>query len=199
MRSISLVSPILKVGARDEMLQTCNGVVSMNEITHLVEVWSLHFNKVFKFVREDLEDTMIESLAKCSRNAKMFDCKRASLSTWVRLIVSHTFYDVFRRSDENTISLDDVFGLVACWGDSNYTADHNARYAWVERELNKLPQEKRAVMKKYLDETSVADIAKEFGYTTGKVSMMVHHVTEKLRQDLKLQAASGLDIDAPAA
>ena len=198
MKKLPFEPQILKGSKRDEMLQTCNGVVGVNQLAIFVEAWGQHYNKIFHLIREDFEDILILSLTKCCRYAHKFDCEKGSLSTWVKVIVFHTLYDAWKGADKDTVLIGDLEYVVADPVADCGNSGHDNRYAWVENELEKLPNEKKDVMKMYLDEVGVGEIAKTLGYTPSKVSMMVYHVTDKLRAEYQRQVATGLDADLAA-
>lgn len=133
------------------------------------------------------EDLTQETFLKMIRSMDRFDpCGSASFGTWLITIAKNCYIDHLRR---NRVHLADIAELPIEGGES--VADEVERRLEYERVLRAMetlpPEQALAIRLKYVEDMTLAQIARRFGVEPKTVKSRIHDGTVKLRKKLNVK------------
>lgn len=131
---------------------------------------------------QDVEDLTSEIFEYCYRQFHTFDPKKASIRTWLYVIVNSR-YKNYLRSRRCFEDIEDYMEFTA--SDEmpmEQAAELECERALLARALERLPQSQREiVIQKYFLEKSAAEIAKELGMTQVNVRVQLHRAIQQMK------------------
>lgn len=157
------------------------------------EVYNDFYIKVFHYVKkrvlsqQDAEDLTQEVFTACYRNFDSFDPQKASVGTWVYVVMKNRLKNYYRDRKE-ALSLDDEEGMPELPGDT-----YVEQSVLLEEErrillgaLDQLSQRERTiVVERYFHNRTSADIAGRLNMTDVNVRVTLKRSLEKLRKHLE--------------
>lgn len=132
---------------------------------------------------QDVEDLTSEIFEYCYRQFHTFDPKKASIRTWLYVIVNSR-YKNYLRSRRCFEDIEDYMEFMA----SDETPMEQAAELECERELlaralERLPQRQREiVIRKYFLEQNASEIAREFGMTQVNVRVQLYRAIQQMKR-----------------
>ncbi len=110
----------------------------------------------------------------------------SSLLTWLWSIATNEALNLIRkRGRENTVSLDDVEGILSSSAEGSTWFDGDAATVKLQNAILKLPDKQRAVFNmKYFEEMSYEEMSAATGTSVGALKASYHHAVKKIEQFL---------------
>lgn len=143
--------------------------------------------------RADAEDLVQAALAKTYLNWNRIH-DRAALDGYVHRAIVNTHISWWRRRRVEEYPTDDIPEQAV----EDFTGDNALRDA-VRRALDRLPRRMRAALVlRYFDDMSEAEVADVLGVSVGTVKSTVSRAVAKLRSDAEIQGAFGELVPQPA-
>jgi len=146
------------------------------------DLYEANFERVYAFVvrrvqdRHEAEDVTAEAFQHALANLSRFEWRGVPFSVWLFRIAANAINDRWKRlSRENaaSISEDDL--------DQSHWPDIERR-ASLYRLVDRLPEDQRSVvLKRFVEQKSIRDIAQEFGRSEGAVKQLQFRALESLR------------------
>ena len=175
--------------AGDRNSETTGEERKMSSEKDFSDVYHEYYGKVFRYVRgkitgyHDAEDLTQEIFAACYRNFESFDPEKASVGTWVYVIMNNRLKNYYRDKKEH-VSLDD---------DENFlepAAEEVLEEAILLEEQKRLllealeslsERERQIVMNTYFYKKSSAETAALLQMTAGNVRVVLNRSLSKIR------------------
>ena len=146
------------------------------------DLYEQNFERVYAFVvrrvrdRHDAEDVTAEVFQHALANLGRFEWRGVPFVVWLYRIASNAIADKWRESSRvrpEPVSEDDLDQ--ARWPDIE-------RQATLYQLVNSLPDDQRSVViKRFVEQKSIRDIAQEFGRTEGAIKQLQFRAIESLR------------------
>lgn len=171
----------------------------MSEKLEFSEVYHEYYLKVFRYVRgkitnhHEAEDLTQEIFTACYRNFEHFDPEKASVGTWVYVIMNNRLKNYYRDKKEQD-SLDDD----ACF--LELASDEVLEESVLLEEEKKLlltalaelsERERQIIVNTYFHKKTSAQTAMLLGMTAGNVRVVQNRVLIKIRKYFEAQGYEG--------
>lgn len=131
---------------------------------------------------QDVEDLTSEIFEYCYRQFRTFDPQKASIRTWLYVIVNSR-YKNYLRSRRCYEDIEDYMEFTA--SDEipmEQAAELECERELLARALERLPQRQREiVIQKYFLERNASEIAKELGMTQVNVRVQLHRAIQQMK------------------
>ena len=178
-----MIDKNLKIGDLEMSLATAQ----KGDMRHYRQAFDLMVPPVRKYVYRSLakfnqtaltEDVVQETMIAIHLKLHTYDTAQMAMP-WVYTIARHKTIDMLRRLKMKNVSLDDPVYEETTGSDNDVQAtetrtDLNALLARLE------PPQGDIIRALKVDGASVADLAKQYGFTESKVKVMVHRGLQKL-------------------
>ncbi|MDE7312102.1 MAG: RNA polymerase sigma factor [Eubacterium sp.] len=170
-----------------------NGQKKMNENKDFEQVYNDYYQMILNYINkklssyQDAEDLTQDILAACYRNWNRYDSKKASVKTWIFVIVKNKLKNYY-RDKKQTYSLDDEenpIGLVS----ENLTeevvlfGEYKAVLYEALKSLNDI--DRRIITEQYFFHKSSLETARLLQLEPGNVRVRKNRALEKLRKYFK--------------
>lgn len=144
------------------------------------ELYELHFERVYAYAvrrvrdRAEAEDVTAEVFQRALHNVRKFEWRGTPFVAWLYRIAANEIIDRAKRSARETgmatepaaVEIEDV-----------------ERRAMLFRMVDQLPDAQRdVIVKRFAEQRSIAEIAKEMGRTEGAVKQLQFRALETLRR-----------------
>lgn len=135
---------------------------------------------------DDADDALQNTFLNAWKNIGSFRSE-SSLLTWLWSIATNEALNLLRkRAKENSVSLDDVDGILAASAEGSVWFDGDAAAVRLQNAILKLPEKQRIVFNmKYFEEMTYEQISAVTGTTTGALKASYHHAVKKIEQFLE--------------
>ncbi len=135
---------------------------------------------------DDADDALQNTFLNAWKNIGSFRSE-SSLLTWLWSIATNEALNLLRkRAKENSVSLDDVEGILAASAEGSVWFDGDAAAVRLQNAILKLPEKQRIVFNmKYFEEMTYEQISAVTGTTTGALKASYHHAVKKIEQFLE--------------
>lgn len=161
----------------------------MNEKQSFEQVYNEYYPRVFRHVRgkisiyHEAEDLTQEIFAACYRNYDKFDPEKASVGTWIYVIMNNRLKNYYRDRKES-VSLDDdeSFLELAAEGaleESVLLEEQKRMLMDAIAELSE--RERQIVISMYFKKKTSAETAAELQMTAGNVRVVLNRTLTKIR------------------
>lgn len=135
---------------------------------------------------DDADDALQNTFLNAWKNIGSFRFE-SSLLTWLWSIATNEALNLLRkRARENSVSLDDVEGILSSSAEGSTWFDGDAATVKLQNAILKLPEKQRAVFNmKYYDEMTYEDMSGVTGTSVGALKASYHHAVKKIEQFLE--------------
>lgn len=135
---------------------------------------------------DDADDALQNTFLNAWKNIGSFRSE-SSLLTWLWAIATNEALNLLRkRAKENSVSLDDVEGILATSAEGSTWFDGDAATVKLQNAILKLPEKQRLVFNmKYFEDMTYEEISAVTGTTTGALKASYHHAVKKIEQFLE--------------
>ncbi|MRR20928.1 RNA polymerase sigma factor [bacterium] len=135
---------------------------------------------------DDADDALQNTFLNAWKNLGSFRSE-SSLLTWLWSIATNEALNLLRkRARENSVSLDDVEGILSSSAEGSAWFDGDAATVKLQNAILKLPEKQRAVFNmKYFDEMTYEDMSAVTGTSVGALKASYHHAVKKIEQFLE--------------
>lgn len=135
---------------------------------------------------DDADDALQNTFLNAWKNIGSFRSE-SSLLTWLWSIATNEALNLLRkRAKENSVSLDDIEGILAASAEGSIWFDGDAAAVRLQNAILKLPEKQRIVFNmKYFEEMTYEQISAVTGTTTGALKASYHHAVKKIEQFLE--------------
>ena len=135
---------------------------------------------------DDADDALQNTFLNAWKNIGSFRSE-SSLLTWLWSIATNEALNLLRkRAKENSVSLDDIEGILAASAEGSIWFDGDAAAVRLQNAILKLPEKQRIVFNmKYFEEMTYEQISAVTGTTTGALRASYHHAVKKIEQFLE--------------
>lgn len=135
---------------------------------------------------DDADDALQNTFLNAWKNIGSFRSE-SSLLTWLWSIATNEALNLLRkRAKENSVSLDDIEGILAASAEGSVWFDGDAAAVRLQNAILKLPEKQRIVFNmKYFEEMTYEQISAVTGTTTGALKASYHHAVKKIEQFLE--------------
>ena len=135
---------------------------------------------------DDADDALQNTFLNAWKNLGSFRSE-SSLLTWLWSIATNEALNLLRkRARENSVSLDDVEGILSSSAEGSSWFDGDAATVKLQNAILKLPDKQRAVFNmKYFDEMTYEDMSAVTGTSVGALKASYHHAVKKIEQFLE--------------
>ena len=150
--------------------------------SRFAELYESNFERVYAFIvrrvedRHDAEDLTAEVFQHALANLSRFEWRGVPFAVWLFRIASNALADRWRHNSKQRtepISEDDL--------DDSTWPDIERRAALFQL-VNSLPEDQRSVvLKRFVEQKSIRDIAQELGRSEGAVKQLQFRAIESLR------------------
>ncbi len=164
--------------------------LSLKDEKGFIEVYDLYVEKIYRFIffkisnHEEAEDLTSEVFVKAWQYMQE-NKEIKSISSFLYAIARNKVIDLYRkRSKEQTVCLDDrIDTLRDEKSDITRVIDDKIGFDNINNFLGKLKAEYReALLLRYVDDFSIAEIAEILGKKKGTVRVLIHRALEALRE-----------------
>ena len=155
---------------------------AQNDPNRFAELYESNFERVYAFIvrrvqnRHEAEDLTSEVFQHALANLSRFEWRGVPFSVWLFRIAANAIADRWRQSSRQRpepVSEDDL--------DQSHWHEIERR-ATLFQLVNSLPEDHRSVIvKRFVEQKSVRDIAKELGRSEGAVKQLQFRAIERLR------------------
>jgi RNA polymerase sigma-70 factor, ECF subfamily len=149
------------------------------------ELYEANFDRVYAFVvrrvpsREEAEDLTAEVFHQALASLPSFEWQGTPFAGWLLGIASHLIARRWQRNArEPDVSADEL--------ESIGVPEQTERKAMFSQLVDRLPDDQRyVVLRRFLDQRSIKDIAKELGRSEGAVKQLQFRALENLRDQVR--------------
>lgn len=152
--------------------------------------YETYYGRIVSYLRkrcanpQDAEDLAGECFMYCFRNWEQYDAGKASIVSWLYLIVRSRWKN-YLRDRKITENLDDYEAVLPARGEQE-------RAVWLTRvreetakALRELPeQQRRAVVLRFFSEKTDEEIARSLGISQGNLRVIIHRALRKMEKTL---------------
>lgn len=148
--------------------------------SRFAELYERHFERVYAFVvrrvrdRSEAEDVTSEVFHKALHNVRKFEWRGTPFIAWLYRIAANEIIDRAKRASREAPMTKEP---------SADEIEDVERRALVFRLVDQLPEPQRSVIvKRFAEERSIADIAREMGRSEGAIKQLQFRALETLRR-----------------
>ena len=160
--------------------------------SRFAELYEKNFHRVYAFVlrrvrdRAEAEDITAEVFHEALRSLGRFQWRGAPFSSWLLRIAANTLADRWQRAAKSgSNAMESMNGAEV---DCSVDADAEQR-AILYQLVDRLPPDQRLViLRRFLDQKSVREIAEELGRSEGAVKQLQFRALESLRNKAKVRS-----------
>jgi RNA polymerase sigma-70 factor (ECF subfamily) len=157
--------------------------MTVDERAHFAELYEQNFERVYAFVarrvrgRAEAEDVVSDVFTKALQGIGRYEERGIPFVAWLYRIAANVLYDRARRAGRET-ALEDV--------DEPACVDDVERRALLFRLVDTLPPAQRdVIVKRFAEERSIADVARQLGRSEGAVKQLQLRAIEALRAQVR--------------
>lgn len=153
------------------------------------KVYQEYYGKVFRHVcgkiasHHEAEDLTQEIFTACYRNFDSFDPEKASIGTWVYVIMSNRLKNYYRDKKEY-VSLDDEEGFLELASEEVLEESillEEMKTLLMEAIMNLSEREQKIIRNLYFYKKTSAETAEELHMTAGNVRVVMNRALSKIR------------------
>lgn len=135
---------------------------------------------------DDADDALQNTFLNAWKNIGLFRFE-STLLTWLWSIATNEALNLVRkRARAESVSLDDVEGILAGSAEGNSWFDGDEAAVKLQNAIMKLPAKQRIVFNmKYFDDMTYEDISSVTGTSVGALKASYHHAVKKIEQYLE--------------
>ena len=156
---------------------------AQRERTHFAELYEQNFDRVYAFVarrvstREEAEDLTAELFHQALASLENFRWQGAPFIAWLYGIAAHVLSAHWRRLGDHTARLEEDWDRAG--------RDEIERRAILAELLESLlPAQRTVVVRRFIDQRSIREIAHELGRSEGAIKQLQLRAIENLREKL---------------